>query len=59
MNLSENTALNKTSLGYLHQSESVNAIFSTDEGDAPITYLFAGVNCYDIDKGKRPEGEKN
>lgn len=59
INLSNAESLQKTSLGYLYEAESVNAIFSADEDDAAITYLFAGVNCYDIEKGKKPEGEKN
>jgi len=49
----------KTSLGYLQQTEGVNAIFSTPDKDALLTYLFAGVNCYAIEEGKTPESEKN
>ncbi|WP_194851645.1 hypothetical protein [Nonlabens antarcticus] len=49
----------KTSLGYLEKTESLNAIFSTSEKDAVLTYLFAGVNCYAIEEGVTPESDKN
>lgn len=49
----------KTALGYLQQSESINAIFPEDDSSATATYVFAGVNCYALNQGATPESEKN